>query len=276
MAAHIDLYPTLLSLCGVERPEGPAIDGVDVTPLLEGETSSWPDRRFFTHWTSQYEPLAKFPGAVRTERYSLINGKELYDLSSDRGQQNDIAGDRPEVVEELRSAYDEWFSDVTAGNPRRLAIPVGYAEENPVILPAHQCFLSGGVKFYEGHGWAHDWVTNWRRADDSVHWELDVLVPGEYEVGLNYLCGASNLGATVRVTAGEEDVEGKIDQATSTEPLTTRDIISRNEAPVMDWGTLVLGTLTLPEGRSTLAVRATPAGGKPAMDLKAVNLRRLA
>jgi len=274
MAAHIDLFPTILSLCGVEPPEGPTIDGVDVTPLMEGETADWPDRRFFTHWAGR-EPLAKFPGAVRTDRYSLINGRELYDLKADRGQSNDIAGENPGVVEELSQAYDDWFENVTVEEPARLSIPVGYAQEDPVVLPAHQAYLTGGVKFYEGHGWAHDWITNWRSGSDVIHWDVDVRFGGEYEVSLRYVCGEADLGSTVRVAVGDQSVEGKIDRATPTEPLPMRDTIPRKEAPVMDWGTVVLGRVQLSEGATTLRIQGVPRGGRPIMDLKAVTLAKV-
>src|SRR5262245_53285222 len=42
IAAHIDLYPTLLDLCGVTAPKGPPVDGVSLRPLLEGKSAKWP------------------------------------------------------------------------------------------------------------------------------------------------------------------------------------------------------------------------------------------
>ena len=35
IASHIDLFPTLLDLCGVQAPAGPKLDGVTLRPLLE-------------------------------------------------------------------------------------------------------------------------------------------------------------------------------------------------------------------------------------------------
>ena len=35
IAAHIDLFPTLVELCGVPMPETLSLDGVSLAPLLE-------------------------------------------------------------------------------------------------------------------------------------------------------------------------------------------------------------------------------------------------
>jgi arylsulfatase A-like enzyme len=36
IVSHIDLFPTLIDLCGVKAPKGPKLDGVSLRPLLEG------------------------------------------------------------------------------------------------------------------------------------------------------------------------------------------------------------------------------------------------
>ena len=37
---------------------------------------------------------------------------ELYDLSSDPGEENNIAGDQPALMKEMRTAYDRWWNEV--------------------------------------------------------------------------------------------------------------------------------------------------------------------
>ena len=44
--------------------------------------------------------------AVMTNQWRLIDGIELYDMYTDAGQSNDVAGQYPEVVQRLRSDYD--------------------------------------------------------------------------------------------------------------------------------------------------------------------------
>lgn len=276
IAAHIDLYPTLLEMCGVPMPKGLPIDGRSILPLLEGKAQNWPDRMLFTHREGKDNPSSTYPGAVRTERFNLVNGKELYEIPADPGEQNNLAVKYPEKVKELRAAYEAWYE--VAGREcgfLRKPIPVGYAEENPVSLPAPQSYFHGDLKFFAGSGFAHDWITNWRKVDDWVHWDVDVVHAGRYEVTLSYLCPKEDLGSRIAVSVGEARVEAAITEPTSMTPKPARDVIPRSETREMYWGSLPLGTLTLPAGKSQLAVRALTRAGGAVMDLKSVSLRRL-
>ncbi|MBY0374318.1 MAG: arylsulfatase, partial [Bryobacteraceae bacterium] len=116
IAAHIDLYPTLLELCQVKAPAGPPIDGRSLVPLLKSTeaAATWPDRAIFSHQAGNRQ-AAPFPGSVRTQRWSLVNGKELYDLEADPSQRKEVSADHPAVVKDLRARYDAWFADVIKG-----------------------------------------------------------------------------------------------------------------------------------------------------------------
>jgi len=277
IAAHIDVYPTLLELCGVERPEGPSIDGVSLAGLLRGEAEGLPeDRMLFTHRERRSDPWAPYPGAVRTQRFNLINGEELYDVAAEPGEQTDVASEHPEAVERLRKAYKEWFAGVSDDRPhKRLPIPVGYPQENPVTLPAPQARLEGAVEFATGPGWAHDWIHNWTDLDSRVWWDLDVAAAGRYEAVLRYLCPEKDAGAKVKLTVAGESAEGVIREPTPMTPFDHPDRAPRIEAPEMSWGELNLGSLRLPEGRTRAVVEALTLPGEAAMELKALVLRRL-
>jgi arylsulfatase A-like enzyme len=91
-----DIMPTLAAIAGVTRPAN--IDGINVLPLLLGKKQITDDR--FLYWEF---PVGKFQQAVRWRNYKAIRpapGKplELYDLSRDIGEKNDIAEENPEVV----------------------------------------------------------------------------------------------------------------------------------------------------------------------------------
>src|SRR5262249_13095193 len=96
LTAHLDLPPTLLGLCGVTRPAGLALDGASLRPLLAGK-GAFPERTLFVHSQRVDRPRKWKTCAVMTERWRLINGKELYDLRADPGQEQDVAGDHPRV-----------------------------------------------------------------------------------------------------------------------------------------------------------------------------------
>ena len=61
IAAHIDLLPTILDLCGVKRTSGLPLDGRSLVPLLRDEDTVWQDRSFFHIQTNGKSSI--YPGA---------------------------------------------------------------------------------------------------------------------------------------------------------------------------------------------------------------------
>ena len=49
--SHLDWLPTFASLAGAEVPEGAALRGHDITPLLKGTASDWNDDFYAEHPT---------------------------------------------------------------------------------------------------------------------------------------------------------------------------------------------------------------------------------
>ncbi|MDP4646428.1 MAG: arylsulfatase [Akkermansiaceae bacterium] len=114
LAAHLDIYPTFAALAGAKLPEDmQELDGRSLLPLLENPAAAWPDRELFFHcgrWNPGKRDEAKYQKcAVRTQKWRLVNNEQLYDISGDPFQKEDVAAAHPEVVSELRKAYDKWW-----------------------------------------------------------------------------------------------------------------------------------------------------------------------
>ncbi|MBI1388944.1 MAG: sulfatase-like hydrolase/transferase, partial [bacterium] len=103
-AAHIDVAPTLLAACGIEKPDAVHFDGRNLLPLIEESSPDWSDRYLFFQWHRGDKPERFRDCAVRGPRYKLVNGKELYDLKDDPAESTDIAAKHPDIVEEMRKA----------------------------------------------------------------------------------------------------------------------------------------------------------------------------
>jgi arylsulfatase A-like enzyme len=113
IAAHIDLLPTLAELAGAKTPVD-QVEGRSLLPLLGDGQQQWKDRYLFTHagrWKLDEEPndyqWKNF--AVRDQRYRFVQNKALYDMQSDPGQETNIIDEHPDVVESMRTAYDQWW-----------------------------------------------------------------------------------------------------------------------------------------------------------------------
>lgn len=100
----IDLYPTLVELCGMEQPEG--LEGRSLVPLLEDPTKEW-DHPAYTVWS---EDGKNFTGVmVRTEQwrygefYGRGAGAMLLDPAKDPNELTNLANDPKyaEVVAKL-------------------------------------------------------------------------------------------------------------------------------------------------------------------------------
>lgn len=134
LSAHIDLYKTFCELAGVDIPENVhAIDGRSMMPLLEDPTTDLPDRNLFVHqgrWEKGSDPnLYKFKNcAVRSERWRLVNNRELYDISMDPYESTNVIDRYPKVVAELRAAYDKWWQDTV---PLMVNEDAPFAPEQP-------------------------------------------------------------------------------------------------------------------------------------------------
>ncbi len=137
LTAHIDILPTLIELCGLKEPRGVEFDGDSLVQLLTGQDKNWPDRTLITDSQRIEHPEKWRKSAVMTDRWRLINGKELYDIKADPGQKNDIADGQPQVVEKLRKAYENWWADVSQRFDEYCEIIIGSDKQNPTRLMSH-------------------------------------------------------------------------------------------------------------------------------------------
>lgn len=129
LAAHIDFLPTIAEIVDVPLNSKfkQQVEGRSLLPLIKNNGAPWPERTLFTHvgrWPRFSDPnAAKFTNcSVRTPRWHLVSTKavsaagkpawELYDVTADHGEKNDLAAREPETVAKLAAAYDQWWSSV--------------------------------------------------------------------------------------------------------------------------------------------------------------------
>lgn len=146
LASHVDVFPTLCDLLGLEKPD--YLEGVSLAPLLDRERESVREDIFAEiNFHTSYEPVR----CVRTERYKYIRyfdpsylkinrsnidesasknylserdldgqvkwEEALYDLAYDPGERNNLAG-RPEygeVLQDMRRRLEQY--QVTTKDP---------------------------------------------------------------------------------------------------------------------------------------------------------------
>ena len=121
---HIDFYPTILELAGVEgNPEhNRSVDGISLTPILEDPSRSLGREALFWHYPHYNSGGATPYGAVRAGNWRLVefyedNRVELYNLAEDIGETTDLTATRLDKVNELRGLLQDWRQNVQAQMP---------------------------------------------------------------------------------------------------------------------------------------------------------------
>jgi len=177
LTAHIDMMPTLAELCGIATPKA-KLDGKSLVPLLRGADAGWPDRVVVTDSQRVENPEKWRKSATMTDRWRLVNGKELYDMPADPGQKTNVADKHPEVVTRLRKAYEAWWADVSKRFGEYVPVIIGSPKENPTRLTCHDWHSPGSLRC-----WNQRQITGGGGLANGF-WAVDVARAGTYEMTL--------------------------------------------------------------------------------------------
>jgi len=111
-AAHIDILPTIASICEAPLPKGVKIDGKDLLPVLRGQAVDWENRSMFFYWTRKYPELYNNI-ALHKGSYKLV-GHTSFDAEVRSGFKYIQFADVPEAYSSLVDAYLEGLTPVTS------------------------------------------------------------------------------------------------------------------------------------------------------------------
>jgi arylsulfatase A-like enzyme len=171
-----DLFPTLLELCGVEKPKAAKFDGMSLAGPLKGMQEERPNRTLVVQYGEQPggQKLEKDRACVLWQKWRLVHGKELYDLAADPGQQTNVAGKHADVAKRLKDHYESWWKTVEPLTEDFVPVIVGADEENPVRLSSAD--------------WAKVYCDNMNDLrsgrNSNGPWHIQAAKDGEYEIAL--------------------------------------------------------------------------------------------
>ena len=201
LSANIDVLPTLLDLCGMSMPEGRSFHGKSLVPLLESQRNTWEDRTVVTDSQRLAYPVKWRRSAVMTNRWRLVNGRELYDMEVDKEQRRDIAQDHPTLVASLRAEYEEWWELCSEQFSRETPIVLG-GDSEEVRLCSHD-WRNHDCKVAVSQGQVREGVLV------DGRWEIDVRAEGDYVFELHRW--PREAGHAVRAGIDGDDVEWRRD-----------------------------------------------------------------
>ena len=103
----LDIPATINAAAGL--PPDPALDGVDLLPLLAGGEDKAPTRDLYWRFWNQ--------AAVRSGDWKLLRAggdrKMLFDLARDRGEQKNVIDEHPDVAAELEAKLASWAGELS-------------------------------------------------------------------------------------------------------------------------------------------------------------------
>ena len=176
LTAHIDVLPTLADLCGIQLTTSIDIDGASLRPLFSDDSNGkWPARTLTVHSQRVETPQKWRKSAVMTDRWRLVNGKELYDMQADPGQSKNVAAANGDVVKQLTGEYEKWWKHIDERFDDYVRIPLGDTAANPTTFTCHD-WHANSVPWNHGH------IRKMLRANG--YWAVDVRQAGTYEVTL--------------------------------------------------------------------------------------------
>lgn len=118
----MDFYPTFLEVAGLKADPKIPCDGESLIPLWSQKGKLKRDAIYFHYPNYAWHSRNRLGGAIRKGDYVLLEhyddkSVELYDLSKDIGQKNNLAKQMPERANELRADLDRWLERTGAAMP---------------------------------------------------------------------------------------------------------------------------------------------------------------
>jgi hypothetical protein len=201
----VDIVPTLLEMTGVKKPEGVKFDGVSIADLLDPTKDvDWPERFVISDSQRVRDPIKWRSSAVMSQKYRLINGKELYEIAVDPGQKNSIAKEHPEVVATMREFYEKWWAELKPTFSQTTEIYRGHHEHPVVSLTAHDWIQKTYPPWHQGSIREADRThPDSEKLTHKGHWAVKVIRDGKYQISLRRWPVESGAAINASLPAGD-------------------------------------------------------------------------
>ena len=133
-----DFFPTLLEMAKINNYKTvQTIDGKSFIPILKNANFKDDSRSLIFHipnkWIPQEGPGINYQSAIRKGDWKMVydmrdGSKQLYNLKTDIGENNDLAAENPEVVKTLSSALGtqlrQWKATMPINKKTKTAAPM--------------------------------------------------------------------------------------------------------------------------------------------------------
>ena len=106
----MDLLPMFAAMTQAPMPEGLVLDGVDINQYKQSDPAAYERPLHWVHGSQH---------AMRKGHWKLVmqgdKKPELYNLKSDLGERQDLAGQYPDRVKQMVEAHEAWLNEMRQG-----------------------------------------------------------------------------------------------------------------------------------------------------------------
>jgi arylsulfatase A len=130
MTSSIDFLPTILQVTNSNLDSKNEHDGIDISSIFSNQTKIINREELFWHYPHYHNGSGMKPAsAIRWKNYKLIewheatllnkdNQIELYDLTLDPGENNNLTSKIPDIAIQMRNKLRDWTNEVDAKMPQ--------------------------------------------------------------------------------------------------------------------------------------------------------------
>ena len=187
LTSVLDIYPSMLDLCGIKLPKGIDFNGRSFKTYLTKPLAPEDDERvlFFYYFNPKKLDDREKINCVIWKNWRLLSSKNLYDISKDLMQENDVAAEHPEVVEKLVAAFDAYHAKGKALVQAPVRIVVGAPAAPVVAMTSQDAYATpvGNPPKWKGQSFT-------QRAPEKLEqsygpYMLDIARDGNYTIKLS-------------------------------------------------------------------------------------------
>lgn len=205
-AAHIDVLPTLSTLCGFEAPNDRKIDGMDLSPWLFNEFKRPENRELFFTWTRRlpikYSNVAYQKGDYRLVGNTTFNADisqfEFFNYRLNPSEDESIVLENLDLAKTYKKQLD-LILDELLQSPNLIERPkiiIGSEKEPISILNRNDASGQRGI---------------WDQEEVYGFWEIDLL-EGKYDIELVFV-KPPKIGDSIQLEFGNRVLSSTISES---------------------------------------------------------------
>ncbi len=171
LTAHFDVLPTLIDLCDLSDKKNTDFDGRSFKQQLKQPELKLAERTLFVEKQWVFTP-EEWKGTVgMTNRWRLVDSKELYDIQKDSAQKDNVINQHPEIVKSIQQAHKKYWERVSPGDRDTPRVIVGHKDDPEIFLTSSDWFLTDGP-------WNHAQVA--AGSSETGAWDITIAKKGIY------------------------------------------------------------------------------------------------